>query len=440
MSKKVLLIGNGARENAICKALKNSSSQVFSFANALNPSIKEMSEEVYLTDKVTNFKDMLDFAKKVKPDFAIIGPDDPIALGAADQLLTLGIKSVAPLKDLARLESSKGFTRKLLEKYNLKANPLFKVFTNLQGAKEFAEQLGQIVVKFDGLAGGKGVKVQGDHFETIDQGLDFAKQCLQTSDQVVIEEKLIGEEFSAMFFVDGKTVSPMPLIQDHKRAFENDQGPNTGGMGTISDHNHLLPFLKPSDLQQAQEITEKTMQALQKECGENFHGIMFGGFIATKNGVRLIEFNARFGDPEAMNALVLLQTNFTDICNAILQEDLKGQKIDFENKATVCKYVVPEGYPENPVKNVKIDINKSMIPKGVEVFYASVDQKQDNLFLQGSRAIAFVAKADNLKEAENLAEKACLSVKGPVFHRCDIGKEKLLQKRLTNIKNLRGSF
>jgi phosphoribosylamine--glycine ligase len=436
---KILLVGNGARENAIAAAIsQNSSAEIFNFATAKNPGISNLGAEIFTAKSLLDFENLENFAKKIKPEFAIVGPDDPIAAGAADILKNLKIPAVAPTKNLARIESSKSFARDLLDENEIAGNPRFEIFTknNFADAEKFAESCGEIVVKFDGLAGGKGVKVQGDHFAKIADGLDFAKKCLEKSDRVVIEEKLVGEEFSAMFFCDGETLVPMPAVQDHKRALENDRGENTGGMGTISDADFSLPFLKNSDLNSAREISEKTIFALQKKCGgEKFRGIIFGGFMAVKSGVRLIEFNARFGDPEAMNIFSLLKTDFVEICRAILNSDLRNLKIEFAKKATVCKYLVPENYPENPVKNVPVEFDESKVPAGVRTFFASVDE---NLNLLGSRAIAFCAVENSISAAEILAEKACAAVRGKVFHRADIGTENLLKKRMENMRRVRG--
>jgi phosphoribosylamine--glycine ligase len=267
-------------------------------------------------------------------------------------------------------------------------------------------------------------------------GLNLALK-LSKIGKVVIEEKLEGQEFSAMFFTDGNVVRSMPIVQDNKRAFVDDKGPNTGGMGTVSDANHSLPFLQESDLEEASKITEKVMHALKEECGENFHGIMYGGFIATARGVRLIEYNARFGDPDAMNVLPILESDFVEICEGIINENLAEKEIIFARKATVCKYVVPEGYPDNPVKNEEIFVDYEKIPKGVEINFASVSEESGKLILKGSRAISMTGIADTIQEAEKLAEEAVKAVLGPVFHRQDIGTQKLLGKRIKHMESLR---
>ncbi len=433
--KKVLLVGNGAREHVIAETLKRSDAQVFCYGKARNPGIIELAED-YHTGSLEDFVTIREYAQRVKPDFAFIGPDDPIGSGLADALLEVGIHSVAPLKTVARLESSKGFTRELVRKYDIPGNPKFRVFFDEDGMKEFLEELGEhFVVKADGLMGGKGVKVSGDHLNGHSEALSYARECLKAAGRVVMEEKLVGQEFSLMSFVDGKHSVEMPTVQDHKRAFDGDKGPNTGGMGSYSDANHSLPFLKPADLDEARTITHRVADALIQETGAQFKGIMYGGFIATSDGVRLIEYNARFGDPESMNVLPLLNTNFVHVCEAVIQGNLNELKVEFARKATVCKYLVPDGYPDKPVKGMSIEVGK--IPAGVKMYYSSVDQTTGGLILSSSRAVAFVGIADSIMEAEQMAETACGSVNGPVFHRKDIGTAGLIATRIAMMDALR---
>lgn len=440
----ILLIGNGAREHCIAEALVRSGRvKVAAFASAKNPGIFGLSEQ-YQIGSLSDFSAILDFARKVGPDFAFIGPDNPIADGCADALLEAGIHSVAPLKTVARLESSKSFTRDLVEKYGIPGNPKFRVFFKNAEIRAFLEELGgNYVVKADGLMGGKGVAVSGEHLATMEEGTLFAQKCIEKFGRVVIEEKLIGQEFSLMSFVDGKHVVDMPPVQDHKRAFVGDLGKNTGGMGSYSDANHLLPFLQKSDLEQAHAITEKVADALFRETGILFKGIMYGGFMAVSHGVRLIEYNARFGDPEVMNVLPILKTDFVEVCEGILRGNLHRVKVEFENKATVCKYVVPEGYPDKSKSGEKIEFldNSSLIPdpSSLKTYYASVDQRDDGLYLSSSRGVAFVGIAETLEAAEKIAEKAASSVKGPVFHREDVGTAALIEKRVAMMRALRAN-
>lgn len=454
--KKILLVGNGAREHVIAETLKRSPQEckLFVFANAANPGIKALAAG-YEIGALDDLDAIVAFAKSVGGngvDFAIIGPENPLADGVVDALEEVGIKSASPRMVLAQLESSKSFTRDLLRKYDIPGNPKFRVFKEIEGSdgadgiRAYMEELGEYVVKADGLMGGKGVKLSGEHLKSLDEGVAFALSCIEKQGHVVIEEKFVGQEFSLMSFSDGVSIVDMPAVQDHKRAFEGDTGPNTGGMGAWSDANHSLPFLQPSDTEDAHAITAATAKALYEETGHPYVGIMYGGFIATKEGVRLIEYNARFGDPEVMNVLPILKSDFIAICEAMIDGTLDRVAIEFERKATVVKYVVPEGYPDNPCKGEKIEVGE--LPEDVKVYYASVDEREAEggaddgqeagLYLTGSRSIAFVGISDTIEEAERLAQSAVGSVSGPVFYRRDIGTAELIRKRLDHMKELRG--
>lgn len=419
----------------MAEALKKSPKcdELIVYASAVNPGIRDLSS-IYHVGSLSDIEAIQAFADEYRPDFAVVGPENPLARGVVDILALIGVPSASPTKKMAQLESSKSFTRELLKKYNVPGGPKFRTFTSDEGMIAYAEELGEIVVKADGLKGGKGVLVMGDHFETLEDGVLYAQKCAEEDGRVVIEEKFAGQEFSLMSFCDGETVVDMPPIQDHKRAFEGDIGPNTGGMGTYN-YPENLPFLTDQDLKDAHEINVQTAKALNEEFDEPYKGILYGGFIATKNGVRLIEYNVRLGDPEAMNALPLLESDFVDICMGIIKGNLDEVDVKFAKKATVCKYVVPEGYPENPVKGERIKVNP--LPEGVKMFYASVDDVNGELVLLGSRALAFVGIADNIEEAEKLAQKGAESVEGPVFYRSDIGTRELIERKVEMMKELR---
>jgi len=238
-----------------------------------------------------------------------------------------------------------------------------------------------------------------------------------------------------MSFSDGHHLAHMPAVQDHKRAFVGDKGPNTGGMGSYSDANHLLPFLTAADIQQARNINTQTMRALRNECGEPYRGILYGGFMATKSGIKLIEYNARFGDPESMNVLAVLESDFVELCQAIINGNLAPARARFAHKATVCKYAVPEGYPDDPVKDKKIDISE--ISNKDQLYLGAVDEREDGLYETGSRAVAFVGIADTIAEAEQIAEAEIQKIKGPLFHREDIGTTALIKKRVKMMEKLK---
>ena len=437
----ILLVGNGAREHAIAEAILRfgQKPRLFSFMKANNPGIASLSEKIKL-GSYADIEAITGFAAENKVEFAVIGPEDPRNNGGVDALAKIGIPSVGPNKSLARLETSKSFTRNLVNKYNIPGNPRFKVFTAIDGVEAFLGQLEGIVLKPDGLTGGKGVLVQGDHFATKDEALKLCQQILKESSSVIVEEKFDGEEFSLQCLCDGKTVVATPLVQDHKRRFDGDKGPNTGGMGSYSLPDHSLPFLKPQDLQEGLEITRQVAAALLKETGSPYKGVMYGGFIATKNGAKLLEYNARFGDPEAMNILPLLKTDFVEICRHIIAGTLDKLKIEFEQKATVCKYVVPKGYglpadhPNAASLRAKIEVGD--VGKA-RLYYSSVDKKEDGLYLSSSRAIGIVGIADTLKEAHKITEEGVKAVQGPVAYRTDIGTEALIQKRINHMKKIR---
>lgn len=433
----ILLIGNGAREHAVAEAFERSPKQpkLYAYMKASNPGITMLCEGVEL-GSYDDLDAMVAFAKKIKANFAFIGPEDPLNNGAADALEKAGIPCIGPRKALAKLETSKRFTRDLLKKHGIPGNIRFRSFTksDISEAPAFLEELGEVVVKPDGLTGGKGVKVQGDHFQTKEEALAYAKEVLQSHPSVILEEKIEGEEFSLMAFTDGKCVVGMPAVQDHKRAYDNDEGPNTGGMGSYSCPDHLLPFLDAKDIEQALLITQKVSKALKEETGEDYIGIMYGGFMLTRDGVKLIEYNARFGDPEAMNVLPLLKTDFVELCLAMTQGQLYEVDVEFSKDATVCKYIVPEGYPDKPVKGEKIAIDEDTLAR---FYHASVEEKEDGIYMSSSRAVGVVGVAPTLEQAEKIAEDGCQNVTGRVFHRKDIGTQALIDKRVKHMERLR---
>lgn len=437
----VLLIGNGAREHAIAEAIQRSSQspRISSFMKTNNPGIASLSEKICL-GRYDEPETIVAFARDAGVAFAIIGPEDPLSHGVVDALTAAGIAAVGPSRSLARLETSKSFTRNLLEKYNIPGNPRFQNFTSMEGIDAFLGELDGIVLKPDGLTGGKGVLVQGDHFQTRMEALEHCHDILRNHPGVTVEEKLEGEEFSLQCFSDGLTVVPTPPVQDHKRRFVGDSGPNTGGMGSYSCADHLLPFLDSEAVAEGLAITQRVAEAIRLETGTPYKGVLYGGFMLTRHGVKLIEYNARLGDPEAMNILPLLRTDFIDLCRAIIDGTLDRLDIVFEKRATVCKYIVPKGYGL-PNEHQDASFESSLITIGhvhpARLYYSSIDQRSDGLHMTQSRAIGMVGIADSLAEAERIAEKAVAGVEGPVDHRPDIGTEPLIRKRIQHMKELK---
>jgi len=434
----ILLIGSGAREHAIARAIKKSpqNPKLFCLGSNNNPGISKISDG-YFVINVNNGQEILNFAKENNIELTIIGPEGPLETGITDLLLENNIPVVGPTKNHAQLETSKGFTRDLFDEFNIPGGAKHKNFNRVEGVEEFLNELGDdgYVVKADGLMGGKGVKVAGEHLKNINEAIEYCEELIAKKSNFIIEEKFVGQEFSLMSWCDGENLAHMPVVQDHKRAFEGDLGPNTGGMGTYSDANHSLPFLTPDDIKQAQEINIATAKALKEKFGTGYKGILYGGFIATKIGVSLIEYNARLGDPEAMNVLAILESDFVKLCQAIVDENLTQEHCKSAKKATVCKYVVPEGYPDTPIKNKRVDITE--IENQEQLYLASIDEKDGELYELGSRTAAVVGIADTIAEAEEIAEKEILKIKGPLFHRKDIGTKELIEKKIEMMKTLR---
>ena len=429
MREIVLLIGGGGREHAIARSLAESEVDLYACAGNRNPGIAAIARDVETLD-VTDADAVVDYATSVDATIAVVGPEAPLAAGVADALEHAGVYAFGPNKKSARIETDKAFQRRFMAEHDIPGCPAFETFEDPESAIEYLRAAdGDLVIKPAGLTGGKGVKVVGDQV-TVEEGVEYIESS--DHDRLVLEERLVGEEFTVQAFVANGSVQTAPAIQDHKRAYEGDEGPNTGGMGSYSDTGYLLPFMTDADYEAAVEIIEATVDAL----GE-YSGILYGQFMLTADGPKVVEFNARFGDPEAMNTLPVLETEFLSILTTA-RDGRQLPELSFAENATVCKYAVPAGYPTDPEAGARIEIDEASAGEAT-LFFASVDERGDGIYTTTSRSFAVVGTGDSIAEAEAIAEDA-LAVAGEegLHIRHDIGTEALVQRRIDHMRELRG--
>ncbi len=444
MAETVFTICKSGRLHAIIQGLLASTRvpEIFAASDVNNPYL--VPADHFFCGKTDDPGFIKDCLKRIspKPTLAVIGPEEPLFSGIADLFWDAGIPCIGPLQELAQLETSKAFTRRLMTKHRIAGCPEHRVFESLDGVEGYLRGLSDFVVKPDGLTGGKGVKVSGEHLHSISEGVNYCAELFRSGQPaVVVEEKLDGEEFSLQSFFDGRHIAHMVPVQDHKRAWEGDRGPNTGGMGSYSCENGSLPFLEPKDLQKACEINRHIGEALLADTGLEYKGILYGGFMLTKSGLKVIEYNARFGDPEIMNVLPVLQTDLLDVFKAIVSGTLDKIDVRFARQATVCKYIVPKTYPGKLTAESEIDIRAleqyRAREKNLRVYYGAVQAGERGPRLTGSRAIGVVGLGSTLEDAERIAEEAASLVKGNVYHRKDIGTGTLVQKRKAHMDRIR---
>ena len=421
------------------------SGEIYAVMRNRNPGIARLSKE-FLLHPETDTGPITEFALRHRIDLAVIGPESALEAGIVDALAGAGIPAAGPHRDAARIETSKIYMREIMERHRIPGRARFRVFDSTPGMREFIDECGEVAVKPVGLTGGKGVRVMGrtEQLRDADEAVAFAREILDRriggADRVVMEERLIGEEFTIQGFCDGTVVVPTPAAQDHPHAFEGDRGPITGGMGSYSQPDRLLPFLTRGEYDAAVATMQATIDAMRAE-GNPYRGILYGQFVLTRDGPKVVEFNARFGDPEAMNILPLLEGDFADICLRMARGGLEGAKVGFADLATVCKYVVPTGYGERSVAGTPVTVNEEAIRSlGARCYYSSVNETEAGILTTSSRSVGIVGFGGTLREAEAMAEHALEHVSGTdIFVRHDIATPASIEKRIRHMEEIRGS-
>ncbi len=407
----VLVIGSGGREHAIVEAISRSPKAPKIYAAPGNAGIAQLAECVAIKD--TEVDKLLEFAKANAIDLTVVGPEAALAAGVVDAFRAAGLKIFGPTKAAAEIEASKDFAKRLMVKYDV-PTAAYETFSDFDAALAYVKK-GSLptVLKYDGLAAGKGVVIATTMEEAEATLRDMLLDTRFGKGSVVIEEFLTGEEFSLMCFVAGNKICPMPVAQDHKRAYDNDEGPNTGGMGAYTE----LPFISEEDHAYAMEkIMQRVADAMVEE-GTPFTGVLYGGLMKTPNGIKVIEFNARFGDPETEVVLPRLKSDAIDVFMAVASNEQPAA--EWSEGATLGIVLASKGYPG--------DYTKGHVIRGVEnveskVYHMGTAMKDGELVTNGGRVMFVVAEAPTLREAQQKAMEDVQRIEcDNLFHRTDIG-------------------
>ncbi|HAJ33955.1 MAG TPA: phosphoribosylamine--glycine ligase [Candidatus Atribacteria bacterium] len=416
---KVLVIGSGGREHTLIWKIAQSPKVSKIYCTPGNAGISRLAQCINIgVDKI---KELTDFAREEKIDLTIVGPELPLSGGIVNEFNRLDLKIFGPSREATKIESSKVFSKYLMKKYNIPtAN--YEVFQNSEEALDYIkQQTFPLVIKADGLAAGKGVFIvknldqAGDALNTLMKKKTFG----EAGRQIVIEEFLKGEEVSILAFCDGKTVVPMVSSQDHKKIFDNDQGPNTGGMGAYSP----VPFYTTEIKEKVcREILKPTVKGLQNE-GKEYKGVLYAGLILTKEGPKVLEFNARFGDPETQVVLPRLKTDLIDILNAVIEGSLHEINIEWKNNSVVCVVVTSGGYPGKYQKDKVISgLERLKKMEDVIAFHAGTKFQEDKIVTSGGRVLGITACDDTVSKAKERAYKGVKEIYfEDIYYRNDIG-------------------
>lgn len=418
----ILVVGRGGREHTICWKLKQSPKVSKLYCAPGNAGIANVAELVNMNE--TEFDKLTQFAKDNAVDLAVIGPEDPLFAGIADAFEAAGIKVFGPNKQAAIIEGSKSFTKDLMKKYHI-PTAAYETFTEFDKALAYIKQQGApIVIKADGLAAGKGVTVAATLSEAEEalRAIMLDKAFGEAGDKVVIEECLVGQEMSILSFVDGTTVKPMPEAQDHKPIFDNDKGPNTGGMGTYSP----VPHMPKSVYEEAvRTIIQPTAEAMVAE-GRPFRGVLFAGLMITPQGPKTIEFNCRFGDPETQVVLSRLESDLLDLFLATVEGRLQDVEPKWSEDSAVCVVLAAGGYPGSYKKGDVIEGLDAVAESTVFHAGTAADEK-GRIVTNGGRLLGVTATGATIDEARRkaYADVDKIRYEGKQY-RTDIGKKALV--------------
>ena len=409
----VLVIGSGGREHAIVEAISRSSKATKIYAAPGNAGIAQLAECVAIKD--TEVEKLLEFAKANAIDLTVVGPEAALAVGVVDAFREAGLKIFGPTKAAAEIEASKDFAKRLMVKYDV-PTAAYATFSDFDEALAYVKK-GSLptVLKYDGLAAGKGVVIATTMDEAEATLRDMLLDTRFGKGSVVIEEFLTGEEFSLMCFVAGNKICAMPVAQDHKRAYDNDEGPNTGGMGAYTE----LPFIAKEDHDYAmQNIMQRVADAMVAE-GTPFTGVLYGGLMKTPQGIKVIEFNARFGDPETEVVLPRLKSDAVDVFMAVANNE--APEAEWSDEATLGIVLASKGYPGDYAKGFAIKGTERVESK---VYHMGTALKDGELVTAGGRVMIVVASAPTLREAQMKAREDIAKIKcDNLFHRTDIGNK-----------------
>lgn len=417
---KVLVVGGGGREHAIIRKLKESSLVTKLYAAPGNGGISADAECVPI--KATDIEKMVDYAKKHEIDFVVVAPDDPLVMGMADAMNEAGIRTFGPNKAAAIIEGSKAFSKNLMKKYGI-PTAAYEVFDDPQKAIDYirVQNTYPTVIKADGLALGKGVVIAEDFHAAEEAVKSMMEDKIfgESGSHVVIEEFLTGPEVSVLAFTDSKVMKPMISSKDHKRVFDHDRGPNTGGMGTIAPNPYYTDEIAERCMK---EIFRPTMEAMVKE-GRPFKGCLYFGLMLTPKGPKVIEYNCRFGDPETQVVLPLLDTDLMEIFLAIDEERLSDLDIRWKKGAAACVVMASGGYPKKYPTGLPITgLDAGGQTAGATVYHAGTKREGDLYFTSGGRVLGVTAIGDNLTDALNQSYAAVKNISFEECHyRNDIG-------------------